>query len=138
MQKSDIEIREEQRAERKLAPRRLTLALLQLYKRWISPALPPSCRYLPTCSEYAMEAIDRYGALRGGLMAAWRLLHCHPLAKGGLDPVVTKTPSSEPKHHQTLSSRPEKIIAAEGPCVSPRRYLDINQTFHSTKEMTSN
>jgi uncharacterized protein len=67
--------------------KRFTLWLLQLYKRWISPALPPSCRYVPTCSEYAMEAVERYGTLRGGLMAAWRLLRCHPLAKGGLDPV---------------------------------------------------
>jgi len=64
------------------------LAMLRLYKRWISPSFPPSCRYVPTCSEYAMEAIDRYGALRGGLMAAWRLLRCHPFAKGGLDLVV--------------------------------------------------
>ena len=66
----------------------LALGLLRLYKRWISPAFPPSCRYVPTCSEYAMEAVERYGALRGGMMAAWRLLRCHPLAKGGYDPVV--------------------------------------------------
>jgi uncharacterized protein len=66
----------------------LALWLLQVYKRWVSPAFPPSCRYVPTCSEYAMEAVERYGALRGGWMAAWRLLRCHPLVKGGLDPVV--------------------------------------------------
>jgi len=66
----------------------LALALLRLYKRWISPAFPPSCRYVPTCSEYAMEAVERYGALRGGMMAAWRVLRCHPFAKGGLDLVV--------------------------------------------------
>jgi putative membrane protein insertion efficiency factor len=66
----------------------LTLGLLRVYKRWISPAFPPSCRYLPTCSEYAMEAVERYGALRGGMMAAWRVLRCHPFAKFGLDPVV--------------------------------------------------
>lgn len=66
----------------------LAFRLLRLYKRWISPAFPPSCRYVPTCSEYAMEAVERYGALRGGMMATWRLLRCHPLAKGGLDPVV--------------------------------------------------
>jgi len=61
------------------------LQLLRLYKRWISPAFPPSCRYVPTCSEYAMEAVERYGVLRGGAMAALRLLRCHPFAKGGLD-----------------------------------------------------
>ena len=64
------------------------LLLMRLYKRWVSPSLPPSCRYVPTCSEYAMEAIERYGALRGGMMAVWRLLRCHPFVKGGLDPVV--------------------------------------------------
>ena len=64
------------------------LWVLRQYKRWISPALPPSCRYVPTCSEYAMEAVDRYGVLRGGAMAVWRLLQCHPFAMGGLDPVV--------------------------------------------------
>lgn len=68
--------------------KRLALWLLGIYKRWISPALPPSCRYVPTCSEYAMEAVERYGVLRGGAMAAWRLLRCHPFVKGGLDPVV--------------------------------------------------
>ncbi|MFY9660997.1 MAG: membrane protein insertion efficiency factor YidD [Terriglobales bacterium] len=67
--------------------RSFALRLLRLYKRWISPVFPPSCRYTPTCSEYAMEAVERHGALRGGWMAAWRLLRCHPLAKAGLDPV---------------------------------------------------
>jgi putative membrane protein insertion efficiency factor len=66
----------------------LALGLLRFYKRWISPVFPPSCRYVPTCSEYAMEAVERYGAWRGGAMAAWRVLRCHPLAKGGLDAVV--------------------------------------------------
>jgi len=66
----------------------LALWLLRIYKRWLSPALPPSCRYVPTCSEYAMEAVERYGVLRGGALAAWRLLRCHPLVKGGFDPVV--------------------------------------------------
>ncbi len=65
----------------------LAIALLQLYKRWISPLFLPSCRYVPTCSEYAMEAVERYGVLRGGAMALWRLLRCHPFVKGGYDPV---------------------------------------------------
>ena len=63
------------------------LGLLRVYKRWISPAFPPSCRYVPTCSEYAMEAVERHGVVRGGVMTGWRLLRCHPLAKGGYDPV---------------------------------------------------
>ncbi len=61
--------------------------------------LPPSCRYVPTCSEYAMEAVERYGVLRGGFMAAGRLLRCHPFAKGGYDPVC-----SELHQHQHRSA----------------------------------
>ena len=68
-------------------PARMATALLSAYKRYISPALPPSCRYTPTCSEYAQEAVARYGILYGGLLAAWRLVRCNPLAKGGYDPV---------------------------------------------------
>jgi putative membrane protein insertion efficiency factor len=64
--------------------------MLRGYKRWISPAFPPSCRYVPTCSEYALEAVERYGALRGLAMAAWRVLRCHPFAAGGLDAVVKR------------------------------------------------
>jgi len=66
------------------------LAVLQLlrgYKWGISPMFPPACRFVPTCSEYAMEAVERYGAGRGGLMALWRVLRCHPFAHGGYDPV---------------------------------------------------
>ena len=58
---------------------------LRMYKRWISPALPHSCRFVPTCSEYAMEAVERHGALRGSLLAIARLLRCHPFARAGVD-----------------------------------------------------
>lgn len=63
------------------------LAALRFYKAQISPALPPACRYSPTCSEYAIEAVERYGAWRGSAMAIRRLLSCHPFARGGYDPV---------------------------------------------------
>lgn len=63
------------------------LAVLRAYKWAISPLLPPSCRYVPTCSEYAAEAIELHGVVKGSALAAWRLLRCHPLAKGGYDPV---------------------------------------------------
>jgi uncharacterized protein len=80
------------------------LALLRLYKRWISPIFPPSCRYLPTCSEYALEAVDRYGVLRGGWMSACRLLRCHPFAAGGLDPVVTPATEATTSSTSTMIS----------------------------------
>ncbi|HEY0407089.1 MAG TPA: membrane protein insertion efficiency factor YidD [Pyrinomonadaceae bacterium] len=63
------------------------VSLLRFYKAAISPLLPPSCRFVPTCSEYAREAIERYGALRGSWMGARRLARCHPFHPGGYDPV---------------------------------------------------
>jgi hypothetical protein len=63
------------------------LLLVKGYRYGISPLFPPSCRYVPTCSEYAVEAIARYGALRGGWLSLSRILRCHPFAAGGYDPV---------------------------------------------------
>jgi hypothetical protein len=60
---------------------------IRAYRRWISPLKPPSCRFYPTCSAYASEAIAAHGILRGLALASWRLLRCHPLARGGYDPV---------------------------------------------------
>ena len=77
----------------------VVLAALRFYKVAVSPMLPPACRYTPTCSEYAMEAVERHGVVRGGGMVVWRILRCHPLAKGGLDPVV-KDASPSPTHSQ--------------------------------------
>ena len=68
-------------------PRAILLSALRLYKRMFSPLFLPACRYVPTCSEYARDAIEEHGAMRGSLMAAWRLLRCHPFGKGGFDPV---------------------------------------------------
>ena len=82
------------------------LCLLRGYKWALSPLLPPACRYVPTCSEYAMEAVDRYGVLRGGLMAMWRVLRCHPFVQGGYDPVVKIPGSLEiERYGATLSAR---------------------------------
>ena len=72
------------------AAKTLVLALLRGYKWLISPLFPPACRYVPTCSEYAMEAVERLGVTRGSLFAGWRLLRCHPFARGGYDPVIDK------------------------------------------------
>jgi conserved hypothetical protein YidD len=67
--------------------KRILIAMLRFYKRYISPLLPNACIYTPTCSEYAMEAIEVHGALKGSLLAAWRLLRCNPFSRGGYDPV---------------------------------------------------
>ena len=72
----------------KVEPMRFILiSLLKFYQTVISPWLPPSCRFVPTCSEYAREAIERHGVLRGGRMSVWRLLRCQPFCPGGYDPV---------------------------------------------------
>jgi len=67
--------------------RSLILSTLRFYKARISPQLPPACRYTPTCSEYAIEAIERRGVVIGGLLAAKRVLSCNPFSRGGYDPV---------------------------------------------------
>ena len=68
--------------------KRLLLTLIRFYRRHISPHFPPSCRYIPSCSAYAMEAIEKYGAAKGGWLALKRLLRCHPFYKGDFyDPV---------------------------------------------------
>ena len=60
---------------------------IRLYKRWLSPLLPPACRFHPTCSVYALEALRKHGALRGVRLILWRLLRCQPFHPGGFDPV---------------------------------------------------
>jgi putative membrane protein insertion efficiency factor len=85
---------------------RILLYLLALYRRWLSPALHSlspgdGCKFLPTCSEYASQAIATHGPLRGFLLASWRLLRCHPFTRGGLDPVPpAQTPHPFP--HEPL------------------------------------
>jgi putative membrane protein insertion efficiency factor len=67
--------------------KRLLLSPIAAYQRWFSPRLPRRCRYEPTCSAYAAQSIRRFGAVRGALLAAWRLLRCNPFSHGGFDPV---------------------------------------------------
>jgi uncharacterized protein len=68
-------------------PRRVAVAPIAAYQRLISPLLPRRCKYEPTCSAYAAQAISRYGILRGLVLAGWRLLRCNPWSHGGFDPV---------------------------------------------------
>ncbi len=67
--------------------KKLLLGLIRFYRKHVSTLRPPCCRYVPTCSEYALEAIGKYGAWKGGWLALRRLLRCHPFHKGGYDPV---------------------------------------------------
>jgi putative membrane protein insertion efficiency factor len=67
--------------------KRLVLAPIAAYHRWVSPSRPRRCRYEPTCSAYATEAIERFGVIRGLVLACWRLLRCNPFSHGGFDPV---------------------------------------------------
>lgn len=67
--------------------KRALLMLIRFYQSAVSPFTPPRCRYIPTCSQYAREAIEKYGAGKGSYLAARRLLRCHPFHKGGYDPV---------------------------------------------------
>jgi len=67
--------------------RKLIIFFIRIYKRFISPILPNSCRFYPTCSQYAMDAVQKYGALKGAAMAAYRIIRCNPFNRGGYDPV---------------------------------------------------
>ena len=67
--------------------KKVFLFLIRFYRKYISPMKRTHCIYIPTCSQYGMEAIEKYGALKGGLLTAWRILRCNPFSKGGYDPV---------------------------------------------------
>jgi putative membrane protein insertion efficiency factor len=86
---------------------------LRSYKRWISPMLPHACRFVPTCSEFAHEAVERYGVLRGGALAFARLLRCHPFARAGYDPVPLE---------ERWFAHPHQIIGSSLPKPVTRRY----------------
>lgn len=67
------------------------IGLIKLYRKYISPHKKPCCRFYPTCSAYAIEAIEKKGAFKGFFMAVWRVLRCNPFSKGGYDPVIKTT-----------------------------------------------
>ena len=72
-------------------PARAGVALIRLYRRFLSPLLPRACKYHPSCSVYALQAIQTYGILRGCVLAGWRLLRCNPFSHGGFDPVSAQS-----------------------------------------------
>lgn len=74
---------------------RIVLRVIRLYRRWLSPLTPPSCRFTPTCSAYAEQAVSEHGTLRGGWLAFRRVLRCHPFGGSGYDPVPGKRPRRE-------------------------------------------
>ena len=71
----------------KQLPRLIVLGLVKIYRRCISPLFPSVCRFTPSCSNYMIEAVEKYGVLRGVAMGIWRILRCHPFSRGGYDPV---------------------------------------------------
>ncbi len=72
--------------------KRLLMALIRFYRKHISPNTPPACRFSPTCSAYALEALEVHGAFKGTMLSLWRILRCNPFSKGGYDPVPPKKP----------------------------------------------
>jgi uncharacterized protein len=89
------------------------LAPIRLYQRWISPAIAPRCRYYPTCSDYAAQAIRELGPIRGLILAGWRLLRCNPFSHGGIDEISdrrlfrnTLTRSDREASHSTVATNP--------------------------------
>jgi putative membrane protein insertion efficiency factor len=92
----------------------IALSLIRLYQRTISRVLPPSCRFVPSCSEYGIEAIERYGAMRGGAMAMWRIVRCNPWGGHGYDPVpdLRQTGQARSMRQMMLRSHPDTDLHA--------------------------
>ena len=70
--------------------KKLILKMIRFYQKYISPMSPPTCRFYPTCSQYAIEAVEEHGAIKGSYLATRRILKCHPFHEGGFDPVPPK------------------------------------------------
>ncbi len=81
------------------APRRALIAPIRFYKKHVSPGLGHHCRFTPTCSEYAMQALEVHGVFKGGLLAVWRILRCNPLGRWGYDPVPEKGSWKNPRRN---------------------------------------
>jgi putative membrane protein insertion efficiency factor len=96
---------------------RVLVAFVRGYQRWISPALPPTCRFYPTCSAYAVEALQVHGVIRGLGLASWRLLRCAPWHPGGVDPVPPRHPDTAHRSPETgHRTRPAEDPEEQVPC----------------------
>jgi len=84
----------------------IVIFLIRCYQRYLSPIIPPACRFEPTCSAYAIEAIRRKGLLRGLALAAWRVLRCNPFCRGGYDPVDPAPPRGHEPRGEGSAPRP--------------------------------
>ena len=84
-----------------MTPRGAAVAMLRSYQRYVSPLLPAACRFYPTCSEYAMQAVETHGLLKGTGMSLWRLARCQPFSKGGYDPVPPRRRPGETRLKRT-------------------------------------
>ena len=91
------------------------IAPIRLYQRWISPAFAPRCRYYPTCSAYAVEAIRELGPIRGLILAGWRLLRCNPFSHGGVDEL------SDRRLFRNTATRSERARAGSAPAAASER-----------------
>ena len=88
--------------------RAVVLAPIHFYRRFISPLFPRRCKYLPTCSDYAVQAVRDYGVLRGFVLAGWRLLRCNPWSHGGYDPVSDQTLFARRESSSSAASPPSR------------------------------
>ena len=102
----------------------LLLAPIRAYQRWISPGLPRRCRYEPTCSDYASQAIRELGPVRGSVLAGWRLLRCNPFSRGGIDDISDRTLFRDTR---TRSERAGAPTAAGDPPAVPRRTAGVSR-----------
>ena len=98
------------------------LRLIAFYQRWVSPMLPPRCRFIPTCSSYAAEAISQYGMARGGSLAVRRVCKCHPFHPGGYDPVPTDVNLDE----STVVSKKQTIMSTSHDQAPNHRQNTVN------------
>jgi uncharacterized protein len=106
----------------------LALALIRLYQRTMSRVLPPSCRFVPSCSEYGHEAIERYGVVRGGALAVWRVARCNPWGGHGYDPVPDLTRRAEPRFQTPVTDEQGRRATAQSSVLSPQSFIDTART----------